>query len=47
MEGETEENKTMSVFDALEDLDADAVLDKLKRVHDGAVRAGKQASNQR
>jgi len=30
--GETEPGKTMSVFDALEDLDADTVLDKVSRI---------------
>ena len=33
VEGETEEGKTTSVFDALEDLNADEVLAKLARIH--------------
>lgn len=33
VDGETAEGKTMSVFDTLEDLDADAALAKLARVH--------------
>jgi len=32
VEGETEPGKTMSVFDALEDLDADTVLAKVKKI---------------
>jgi hypothetical protein len=32
VEGETKDGKTMSVFDALEDLDADEVLEKVKKI---------------
>jgi len=32
VEGETKDGKTMSVFDALEDLDADAVLEKVDKI---------------
>ena len=32
VEGETKEGKTMSVFDTLEDLDADAVLAKVSKI---------------
>jgi len=33
VDGETAEGKTMSVFDTLEDLDADTVLAKVARIH--------------
>lgn len=33
VDGETAEGKTMSVFDTLEDLDADDVLAKTSRIH--------------
>lgn len=33
VDGETKEGATMSVFDALEDLDSDVVLAKVKRIH--------------
>ena len=33
VDGETEKGKTMSVFDTLEDLDADDVLAKLSKIH--------------
>jgi len=33
VDGETKEGATMSIFDALEDLDADVVLTKVKRIH--------------
>ena len=33
VDGETAPGKTMSVFDALEDLDSADVLDKLSRIH--------------
>jgi hypothetical protein len=32
VEGETKAGKTMSVFDALEDLDADTILAKVDRI---------------